>query len=165
MDPPPRCTPSSPNTSSRGRRSSPTPGRVTGVSTSSATPTNRAANGPLAPAGKTPASSCPASTALRPCQAVAAGYPPGLGRPSALAASWWLPDRGQSVLAYLVTWFLLMAAPRGRRPGSRSSTETGRRGEEPAEHVLRPATSPTARARALPTRWRPCSSCLLYTSD
>jgi len=29
-----------------------------------------------------------------------------------LAASWWLPDRGQSVLAYLVTWFLLMAAPR-----------------------------------------------------
>src|SRR5664280_820426 len=66
MDPPPRCTPSSPNTSSRGRRSSPTPGRVTGVSTSSATPTNRAANGPLAPAGKTPASSFPASTALRP---------------------------------------------------------------------------------------------------
>ena len=29
-----------------------------------------------------------------------------------LAASWWLPDRGQSVLAYLMTWFLLMAAPR-----------------------------------------------------
>src|SRR5664279_411569 len=125
---------------------------------SSATPTNRAANGPLAPAGKTPASSCPASTALRPCQAVAAGYPSGLGRRSALAASWWLPDRGQSVLAYLVTWFLLMAAPRGRRPGSRSPTETGRRGEKPAEHVLRPATSPTARARALPTRWIPCSS-------
>lgn len=29
-----------------------------------------------------------------------------------LAASWWLPDRGQSALAYLVAWFLLMAAPR-----------------------------------------------------
>ena len=29
-----------------------------------------------------------------------------------LAASWWLPDRGQSALAYLVTWFLLIAAPR-----------------------------------------------------
>ena len=29
-----------------------------------------------------------------------------------LAASWWLPERGQSALAYLVTWFLLMAAPR-----------------------------------------------------
>ncbi len=28
------------------------------------------------------------------------------------AASWWLPQRGQSGLAYLVTWFLLMAAPR-----------------------------------------------------
>jgi hypothetical protein len=29
-----------------------------------------------------------------------------------LAATWWLPERGQSALAYLVTWFLLMAAPR-----------------------------------------------------
>ncbi|MGZ4590522.1 MAG: M50 family metallopeptidase [Actinomycetes bacterium] len=29
-----------------------------------------------------------------------------------LAASWWLPERGQSALAYLVTWFLLLAAPR-----------------------------------------------------
>ena len=75
-----------------------------------------------------------------------------------LATSWWLPDRGQSVLAYLMTWFLLMAAPRGRRPGSRSPTETGRRGKEPAEHVLRPATSPTARARAPATRWRRGSS-------
>lgn len=29
-----------------------------------------------------------------------------------LAASWWLPERGQSAVAYLMTWFLLMAAPR-----------------------------------------------------
>jgi hypothetical protein len=29
-----------------------------------------------------------------------------------LAASWWLPERGQSAAAYLVTWFLLIAAPR-----------------------------------------------------
>jgi len=29
-----------------------------------------------------------------------------------LAASWWLPEHGQSELAYLVTWFLLMSAPR-----------------------------------------------------
>jgi hypothetical protein len=29
-----------------------------------------------------------------------------------LAASWWLPERGQSAAAYLLTWFLLMAAPR-----------------------------------------------------
>ena len=29
-----------------------------------------------------------------------------------LAASWWLPERGQSALAYLVTWFLLLSAPR-----------------------------------------------------
>jgi hypothetical protein len=29
-----------------------------------------------------------------------------------LAASWWLPDRGQSAVAYVVTWFLLMSAPR-----------------------------------------------------
>ena len=29
-----------------------------------------------------------------------------------LAATWWLPARGQSALAYLVTWFLLLAAPR-----------------------------------------------------
>jgi hypothetical protein len=29
-----------------------------------------------------------------------------------LAATWWLPERGQSAAAYLVTWFLLMAAPR-----------------------------------------------------
>jgi hypothetical protein len=29
-----------------------------------------------------------------------------------LAATWWLPARGQSALAYLVAWFLLLAAPR-----------------------------------------------------
>jgi hypothetical protein len=29
-----------------------------------------------------------------------------------LVATWWLPERGQSAVAYLVTWFLLMAAPR-----------------------------------------------------
>jgi hypothetical protein len=29
-----------------------------------------------------------------------------------LAATWWLPERGQSALAYLVAWFLLLAAPR-----------------------------------------------------
>src|SRR6478672_11833845 len=28
------------------------------------------------------------------------------------AVSWWLPTRGQSAFAYLVTWFLLVAAPR-----------------------------------------------------
>jgi hypothetical protein len=28
------------------------------------------------------------------------------------AASWWLPPRGLSAFAYLVTWFLLLAAPR-----------------------------------------------------
>jgi hypothetical protein len=49
-----------------------------------------------------------------------------------LAASWWLPDRGQSVLAYLVTWFLLMAAPRPvlelaaqrRRRGARGTPDS-----------------------------------------
>lgn len=29
-----------------------------------------------------------------------------------LAATWWLPARGQSAVAYLVAWFLLLAAPR-----------------------------------------------------
>ena len=28
------------------------------------------------------------------------------------AVSWWLPERTQSAFAYLVTWFLLLAAPR-----------------------------------------------------
>jgi hypothetical protein len=28
------------------------------------------------------------------------------------AVSWWLPERAQSTFAYLVTWFLLIAAPR-----------------------------------------------------
>lgn len=28
------------------------------------------------------------------------------------AVSWWLPEQGQSAFAYLVTWFLLVAAPR-----------------------------------------------------
>ena len=48
------------------RRSSPTLGGATAASASSATPTNRVASGPRAPAGKTPASCCPASTASRP---------------------------------------------------------------------------------------------------
>ena len=42
-----------------------------------------------------------------------------------LAATWWLPVQGQSVFAHVVTWFLLLAAPRTvlelqskrRRPG------------------------------------------------
>ena len=29
-----------------------------------------------------------------------------------MAVSWWVPQRGQSAFAYLVTWFLLFAAPR-----------------------------------------------------
>ena len=29
-----------------------------------------------------------------------------------VAVSWWVPQRGQSAFAYLVTWFLLFAAPR-----------------------------------------------------
>jgi Peptidase M50B-like len=29
-----------------------------------------------------------------------------------LAVSWWLPDTAQALVAYLVTWFLLLAAPR-----------------------------------------------------
>src|SRR5450759_2693080 len=49
-----------------------------------------------------------------------------------LAASLWLPDRGQAVLAYLVTWFLLMAAPRPvlelaaqrRRRGARGTPDS-----------------------------------------
>jgi len=57
-----------------------------------------------------------------------------------LAASWWLPDRGQSVLAYLVTWFLLMAAPRPvlelaaqrRRRGVRGNPRLRRRPARPA---------------------------------
>jgi hypothetical protein len=28
------------------------------------------------------------------------------------SVSWWLPERGQSAFAYLITWFLLLSAPR-----------------------------------------------------
>jgi hypothetical protein len=45
-----------PQTSSRARESSPADGRATAASTSWATPMSRAANGPLAPTGRTPAS-------------------------------------------------------------------------------------------------------------
>mgnify|MGYP006204784839 CR=1 FL=1 len=34
-----------------------------------------------------------------------------LGGAALLAVSWWLPDTAQALVAYLVTWFLLLAAP------------------------------------------------------
>lgn len=43
-----------------------------------------------------------------------------------LAASWWLPVTGQAAAAYLVTWFLLLAAPRAvlELPRHRRRTRT-----------------------------------------
>src|SRR5664280_2135473 len=72
-----------------------------------------------------------------------------------LAASWWLPDRGQSVLAYLVTWFLLMAAPRPSSSWRRSVADVAYEGpptptptSSPGSRVCRPQSGSRCRALA-----------------
>lgn len=64
-----------------------------------------------------------------------------------LAASWWLPERGQSALAYLLTWFLLLAAP---RPVVELARERRGRSRQGGRRVLDSDADQLARLTGLP---------------